>query len=96
MNTVTPWLDGTGIYGPNRVWESEMRAYENGRLKGELRKQVGKRPEEFPARNYAGFPLTNHAPATDHKVYEAERLFRMYTILMFVFPIMGKESLNHQ
>ncbi|XP_041465121.1 dual oxidase 2-like [Lytechinus variegatus] len=75
MNILTPWIDGTGIYGPNRVWESEMRAYENGRLKGELRKQEGKEDEEFPARNYAGFPLTNHAPAKDHKVYDAERLF---------------------
>ena len=71
MNAVSPWLDGTAIYGPNGVWENELREFEGGRLKS----QTTSDGEELPGLNYIGLPFTNPAPANDDDIHDAKRLF---------------------
>jgi dual oxidase len=86
LNDVSPWMDGSVLYGQFKAWSDAMRSFEFG----ELRHQglngrtsdsddVDENPIELrnmlPIRNNMGLPLANPAPPVNESLFTVNRFW---------------------
>ena len=67
FNEISPWFDGTLMYGPNKAWCDALRAYKDGLL-AENPATPG-----YPPDNHIGLPIANPPVAYVHRLASAKR-----------------------
>jgi dual oxidase len=69
INEITPWIDGTLMYGPNKAWCDTLRSFSGGRL--------AEGAKGFPPDNDIGLPIANPPVPVLHKILPAHRFYRL-------------------
>ena len=86
LNDVSPWFDGSLIYGQFKAWTDAMRSFENGELKAQ---GVGgvtfddvdiEIRNSLPIRNDNGLPLANPAPSVNESLFPVNRFWSKYSL----------------
>lgn len=76
LNEITPWMDGTLVYGPFKAWTDVLRAFDHehpGRLAA-LNSELDI-SEQFPQRNDFGLPLANPPPPVNNSFFPVNRFW---------------------
>lgn len=75
---MTPWIDGSLIYGTAKAWTDRIRAFEKGYL-GVLDKStdIDELPisDMFPPRNDLGLPFANPSPPVNATLFPVNRFW---------------------
>ncbi|XP_069137726.1 dual oxidase 2-like isoform X3 [Argopecten irradians] len=71
LNEITPYLDGTLIYGPARAWTDAIRAFKDGKLKARDPNATIK--DSFPAENTIRLPFANPPAPRQHLLRPVSR-----------------------
>ncbi|XP_033750428.1 dual oxidase 2-like isoform X2 [Pecten maximus] len=71
LNEITPYIDGTLIYGPARAWTDAIREFKGGRLKA--RDPNASIKDSFPAENTIRLPFANPPAPRQHKLRPVSR-----------------------
>ena len=71
FNEISPWIDGTLMYGPNKPWSDVVRSFQNGTL-AENATNPG-----YPIDNSIGLPIANPPVPYYHKLLSAKRFMVM-------------------
>lgn len=78
LNEITPYIDGTLMYGPGKAWTDAIREFKGGRLKAKVpdpeRKKIN---ESFPADNDIRLPFANPPAPRDHFLRPVNRFWRI-------------------
>lgn len=81
LNEITPWMDGSLIYGTTKAWTDAIRANMNGYL-GVLNKSqnIDTQPisDMFPPRNDIGLPFANPSPPANATLFPVNRFWSKY------------------
>ncbi|XP_060062787.1 dual oxidase 2-like [Ylistrum balloti] len=64
LNEITPYIDGTLIYGPARAWTDAIRSFKDGKLKA--RDPNAPIKDSFPAENTIRLPFANPPAPRQH------------------------------
>jgi dual oxidase len=67
FNEISPWIDGTLMYGPNKAWSDVLRSFNDGLL--------AENPDTpgFPPDNAVGLPMANPPVPYEHTILSAKR-----------------------
>lgn len=83
LNEITPYIDGTLMYGPGKAWTDAIREFspeKPGRLKA--RDVSAPIHQSFPALNDINLPLANPPPPREHRLKPVSRFWgKCYVIL---------------
>ncbi|XP_021358388.1 dual oxidase 2-like isoform X2 [Mizuhopecten yessoensis] len=71
LNEITPYLDGTLIYGPAKAWTDAIRAFKDGKLKASNPDDPIK--DSFPAKNTIRLPFANPPAPRQHTLRPVSR-----------------------
>ena len=76
LNEITPWFDGTLIYGPAKGWADALRAYTRGELAAN--NQNYSLADQVPAMNTIGLPYANAPPPANHTLLSVNRFWSKF------------------
>ena len=82
LNEITPYIDGTLMYGPGKAWTDAIRELSEthkGRLKG-LDPSVPVK-DSFPALNDLLLPFANPPPPREHNMKPVKRFWSEYNVV---------------
>ena len=76
LNEITPWFDGTLMYGPAKGWADALRAYTRGELAAN--NQNYSLADQVPAMNTIGLPYANAPPPANHTLFSVNRFWSKF------------------
>ena len=80
LNEITPWFDGTLIYGPAKGWADALRAYSRGELAAN--NQNYSLADQVPAMNTIGLPYANAPPPANHTLLSVNRFWSKFHAIL--------------
>ena len=78
LNEITPWFDGTLMYGPAKGWADALRAYTRGELAAN--NQDNPLYLQLPPVNTIGLPYANPPPPANHTLLSVNRFWSKFLI----------------
>lgn len=75
LNEITPWLDGTLVYGPLKAWADRLRTFGANGTYGALAALGGQEniAEQYPVENNIGLPFANPPPPANRSLFTVDR-----------------------
>ena len=73
LNEISPWIDGTLVYGPNKAWADTLRSFEDGLLAAA--NDTDSDAGYFPALNDVKLPMANPPTTREHVLKPVKRFF---------------------
>ena len=79
LNEISPYIDGSLFYGPNKAWADSLRLYKDGLLAAT--NDTDPLEGYYPAYNDIRLPMANPPPPRDHVLKPVKRFFSKCTLL---------------
>ena len=95
---MSPYFDGSLIYGPNKAWTDAIRLFKDGLLASTNDSTDSDAPDKdknFPALNDVQLPFANPPPPRDHVLKPVKRFFsKFYSVYLHsmqnIYPMLRK------
>ena len=75
LSEISPWIDGTLVYGPNKAWADTLRSFKDGLLAATNDSDVDSKARYFPAYNDVKLPMINPPTPREHKLKPVKRFY---------------------
>ena len=75
LSEISPWIDGTLVYGPNKAWADTLRSFKDGLLAATNDSDVDPKARYFPAYNDIKLPMINPPTPREHKLKPVKRFY---------------------
>ena len=75
LSEISPWIDGTLVYGPNKAWADTLRSFKDGLLAATNDSDPDPKARYFPAYNDIKLPMINPPTPRNHTLKPVKRFY---------------------